>query len=206
MTENKTKKYLYALFLAIAVAAVGLVLFKFDFQILFFIRDHVRNPFLNVVVPFYTGLGDDGVIWIVVGIVMLIPKKTRKCGIMMLTALTIGFLTGECLTKNLVCRERPFIYFGWDTADLLIKAPSGYSFPSGHTCSSFAASTSIFMNNKKWGTAARVLAACIAFSRVFLFVHFPSDIIVGILWGLTAAFISKLIIDRIYRSRLEKTA
>lgn len=181
-------------------------IYSFDETILMWIQENLRNGVTDKFFSVITYVGEKGIFWILLAIVLIFIPKTRKCGIMMLTALTIGFLTGECLTKNLVCRERPFIYFGWDTADLLIKAPSGYSFPSGHTCSSFAASTSIFMNNKKWGTAALVLAACIAFSRVFLFVHFPSDIIVGILWGLTAAFISKLIIDRIYRSRLEKTA
>ncbi len=180
------------------------LIYGFDETILMWIQENLRNGFTDKFFSVITYVGEKGIFWILVGIVLLFFPKTRKCGIMMLTALTIGFLTGECLTKNLVCRDRPFIYFGLDPSELLIKAPSGYSFPSGHTCSSFAASTSVFMNNKKWGTAALALACCIAFSRVFLFVHFPTDIIVGILWGITSAVISKLIIDKIYRSRLEK--
>ena len=78
-TDNKKLTYLKWLFLAIAISSVGLVLFKFDYDILFFIKDNIRNGFLNKVVPFYTTLGDDGIIWIVLGLVLLIPKKTRKC-------------------------------------------------------------------------------------------------------------------------------
>ena len=82
----KRNLYLKAAFISIAAVLFGLLLWKFDFEILFFIKDHIRNGFLNIVVPFYTTLGDDGIIWIALGLVLLIPKKTRKCGIMVLAA------------------------------------------------------------------------------------------------------------------------
>ena len=192
MTENKTKKYLYALFLAIAVAAVGLVLFKFDFQILFFIRDHVRNPFLNVVVPFYTGLGDDGIIWIVVGIVMLIPKRTRKCGIMVLCALLVMLITNNIILKNLIARARPYATYPKLVADLadIIHIPKSYSFPSGHTVSAMATAFTIFSQHKKLGIAAIVAATLMGLSRLYVGVHFPTDVYGGVIVGaLIALFV-----------------
>ena len=91
MLENKSKKsiYLKVVALVFAIICFGLILWKFDFEILFFIRDNIRNPIMNSIVAFYTTLGDDGIIWIVLGVILLIPKKTRKCGIMVLAALLV---------------------------------------------------------------------------------------------------------------------
>ena len=192
MTENKTKKYLYAFFLAIAIASVGLVLWKFDFQILFFIRDHVRNPFLNVVVPFYTTLGDDGIIWIVIGLVMLIPQKTRKCGIMVLAALLVMLVTNNIILKNLIARARPYATYPELVADLadLIHIPKSYSFPSGHTVSAMAAAFTIFSQHKKLGIAAIVAGVLMGLSRLYVGVHFPTDVFGGIIVGaLIALFV-----------------
>ncbi|MBR2381905.1 MAG: phosphatase PAP2 family protein [Clostridia bacterium] len=192
MAENKTKKYLYAIFLAIAVAAVGLVLYKFDFQILFFIRDRIRNPFLNVVVPFYTGLGDDGIIWIVVGVLMLIPKKTRKCGIMVLAALLVMLVTNNIILKNLIARARPYATYPELVADLadIIHIPKSYSFPSGHTVSAMATAFTIFSQHKKLGIAAIVAATLMGLSRLYVGVHFPTDVYGGVIVGaLIALFV-----------------
>ena len=128
MTENKTKKYLLPLFIVLAAVSIGLVLFKFDFQILFFIRDYIRNPFLNVVVPFYTTLGDDGIIWIALGLIMLIPQKTRKCGIMVLAALLVMVVFNNLLLKNIIARARPFTTYPELIEDLIgvIHVPSSY--------------------------------------------------------------------------------
>ena len=90
MLDNQSKRnlYLQMILTAVAVVLYGLLLWRFDFEILFFIKDH-RTAFLDTVVPFYTSLGDEGIIWIVLGLLLLIPKKTRKCGIMVLGALLV---------------------------------------------------------------------------------------------------------------------
>lgn len=174
---------------------------EFDRTILFWIQDNLRNVFTDNFFSVITYFGEKGIFWLSMAVILLFFKKTRKCGIMMIGAVALGFFTGECFVKNLVCRNRPFILFEWDVENLLITAPAGFSFPSGHTCASFAASTSIFFNSRKWGIPALCFAFLIAFSRIFLFVHFPSDIIIGMLWGITAAVIVKLIVDCIYKKK-----
>lgn len=192
MTENKAKKYLFPLFIVLAIVSVGLVLFKFDFQILFFIRDHIRNSFLNVVVPFYTTLGDDGIIWIALGLIMLIPKKTRKCGIMVLAALIVMVVFNNLLLKNLIARARPYATYPELIEDLIgiIHVPSSYSFPSGHTVSAMAVAFTVLTQHKKLGSIVLVFAILMGLSRLYVGVHFPTDVYGGIVvGGLIALFV-----------------
>ena len=183
--NSKRNLYLKTTFIAIAVALFGLLLWKFDFQILFFIKDHIRNDFLNVIVPFYTTLGDDGIIWIVVGLVMLIPKKTRKCGIMVLVALLVMLVTNNIILKNLIARTRPYATYPELVADLadLIHIPKSYSFPSGHTVSAMAVAFTILTQHKKLGIVAFVMAFLMGLSRLYVGVHFPTDVYGGIIVG-----------------------
>lgn len=183
MADNKIKKYLYPIFLVIAAAAIGLVLFKFDFKILFFIRDYIRNPFLNNIVSFYTTLGDDGIIWIVFGFILLIPKKTRKCGIMVLATLIVMLITNNIILKNLIARARPYATYPELVSDLadLIHIPTSYSFPSGHTVSSMAVAFTVLTQHKKLGTVTLVLATLMGLSRLYVGVHFPTDVYCGVL-------------------------
>ena len=192
MTENKTKKYLFPLFIVLAIVSVGLVLFKFDFQILFFIRDHIRTPLLNKVVAFYTTLGDDGIIWIALGLILLIPKKTRKCGIMVLAALLVMLVTNNIILKNLIARARPYATHPELIEELIgiIHVPSSYSFPSGHTVSSMVAAFTVLTQHKKLGIATLVAATLMGISRLYVGVHFPTDVYCGIIVGaLIALFV-----------------
>ena len=194
MLENKSKKFLYlkALVLAIATISVGLILWKFDFDILFFIRDHVRNPIMNSIVAFYTTLGDDGIIWIVLGVILLIPKKTRKCGIMVLAALLVMLVTNNLILKNIVARPRPYATHPELVEDIanLIHVPKSYSFPSGHTVSAMAAACTVFSQHKKMGIVALVCATLMGLSRLYVGVHFPTDVYAGMIVGaLIALFV-----------------
>lgn len=184
-TNSKRNLYLKAAFISVAAILFGLLLWKFDFEILFFIKDHIRNDFLNVVVPFYTTLGDDGIIWIIVGLVMLIPKKTRKCGIMVLAALLVMLVTNNIILKNLIARPRPYATYPELVADLadLIHIPKSYSFPSGHTVSAMAAAFTIFTQHKKLGIVALIMAFLMGLSRLYVGVHFPTDVYGGIIVG-----------------------
>jgi undecaprenyl-diphosphatase len=189
-TDNKKLTYLKWLFLAIAISSVGLVLFKFDYDILFFIKDHIRNGFLNKVVPFYTTLGDDGIIWIVLGLVLLIPKKTRKCGIMVLAALLVMLVTNNIILKNLIARTRPYAAHPELVEELanIIHVPSSYSFPSGHTVSAMAAAFTVFTQHKKLGAVILVFGTLMGLSRLYVGVHFPTDVYGGILVGAAIAY------------------
>lgn len=140
---------------------------------------------LNVIMPKITMLGDAGIVWIVLTLILLIPKKTRRTGASMAVALVLCVIFGNIIIKNLVARPRPFDMERYALAKehLLIAAPTDYSFPSGHTLSSVAASTALFKDHSVWGFLAFVLALTIAFSRLYLQVHYPSDVLAGLILG-----------------------
>ena len=182
----KRNAYLKSILIAVIATAFGLLLWKFDFEILFFIKDHVRNSFLDVIVPFYTNLGDDGIIWIAVGLIMLIPKKTRKCGIMVLAALLVMLVVNNIILKNLIARPRPCATY--PELVELVHIPTSYSFPSGHTVSAMAVAFTILTQHKKLGIVAVIMAFLMGLSRLYVGVHFPTDVYGGIIVGAAIAF------------------
>lgn len=157
-----------------------------EFEILYQLQE-MHNAFLDPLMIGVTTLGDGGLIWILIAVILLFFKKTRNCGILMLLSMAVCFIAGNLCIKNLVHRPRPFQLDA--SVTLLIPAPGEYSFPSGHTMHGFTAATIVFLHNRKAGIAALLFAAVIAFSRMYLFVHFPTDILGGLLIGVTAAVI-----------------
>ena len=166
---------------------------KFEFAILDALQS-LHCGFLNAVMVFFTTLGELGAIWIAAGLVMLFFKKYRRLGITVLLGLVIGLLTVNFGIKNIVARPRPCAIN--TSVSLLVPFPSEYSFPSGHTVSSFSAATSIFLKNKRLGVCALVLASVIAFSRLYLYVHFPTDVLCGIAIGVAISFLSTYIMKK----------
>ena len=157
-----------------------------DFNILEFIRANMTSEFLNKIMPPITILGSGGFIWIVIAFIFIVKKKFRKDGLLLICSLLFCLLIGNLTLKPLVARIRPCDI---NTAvTLLIERPTDFSFPSGHTMTSFASALIIFNANKKLGIAAIILASLIAFSRLYLYVHFPSDIIAGLVIGLLISF------------------
>lgn len=149
----------------------------------------LHTPWLDKLMVAVTFLGDGGWIWIVTGCVLFCIKKTRKCGLAVLLSLAAGFLAGNCFLKNFIARSRPCWMLDVHTSVvLLIKNPLDYSFPSGHTLAGFEAGVSILCFDRKWGLAALFLAVLIAFSRLYLFVHFPTDVLAGAVLGTAIAF------------------
>ena len=162
---------------------------QLDMSILLWIQEHLRiaalTPFWKVI----TFLGNGGWFWLVAAAVLLIPKKTRRVGITALLSITIGFLITNVLLKNIVARPRPFD--AYTEIIPLITRPTDFSFPSGHTCASFACALVFFrMLPKKYGVPAVVLAGMVAFSRLYLGVHYPGDVLGGFL---VAVFASTLV-------------
>ena len=141
----------------------------------------LHTPFLDNLMPIITRLGNRGILWIIIAVIFLCTKKYRTTGIIMLSSLAISSLIGNDIIKPLIGRERPYVYR--EGYQLLIPPPQGFSFPSGHTISSFTASTVIFLRHRKIGTVALCIAALIAFSRLYLYVHFPSDVLGGLIMG-----------------------
>ena len=170
----------------------------FDFKFLDFLQE-LRTPFLDAVFSFITRLGDEGIIWILIALIMLCFKKTRKCGIIVALALILGTIVGNLGLKNIFARPRPFTLRPEMVDKIIISLPGSYSFPSGHTMSSFESAFAIFLYNKKWGIAPLILAILIGFSRNYLYVHYLTDVIAGAVLGIVVAvivyFIYKKYID-----------
>lgn len=159
-----------------------------DQQILDFIQNNMRSEWLDKIMVFFSFLGNGGLIWIVLAVLLLGFRKYRKTGLTMGFALLIGLFVGNLILKNLVARARPCDV--QPIVDMLIARPSDYSFPSGHTLSSFECAIVLFCNKKSWGVPALILASLIAFSRMYLYVHYPTDILSGLLIGIGSAVLA----------------
>lgn len=174
-----------------------------DFSILDALQK-IHNSVLDFIMRIITTSGDNGYIWIAACIVLLCIPKTRKIGIYTALTLIAEVILNDGIVKGIVARERPFIQnSGIDT---IIRQPSGYSFPSGHSASSFAAATAIFKHNKKLGIPAYILAALIAFSRCYFYVHFPSDVIIGSLFGIAIGICMNKLLNFIAEKIRKKSA
>ncbi len=141
--------------------------------------------------PLISKLGNGGIIWLVLSGLLCVFPKYRKAGVTMLTALALDVLLCNVMLKPLVGRMRPFtVNTG---VELLINAPKDFSFPSGHTAASFAAAFALlFVKNKLW-IPSMILASLIAFSRLYLYVHYPTDVLAGILLGLIVSVAANVI-------------
>ena len=158
-----------------------------DWSILHWIQENLRCGVLDFLVPKITALGDGGILWIVLCLILLCTKKYRTCGIFMAISLVIGLLTGNLLLKNLIARDRPC----WidPSVELLIKNPHDYSFPSGHTLHSFIGAVSLWKTNRVMGYVAMPLAVLISLTRLYLYVHYPTDILAGAVLGTVIVFV-----------------
>lgn len=154
---------------------------NFDISILDWIQAHLRCGFLDSFVVILNYVMTSGILWIVLGIVLLFFRKTRAAGIILLAALAAVFLIGDVALKHLVSRPRPFTV-NTDIV-LLMKKPNGSSFPSTHSGLAAAATTVLLAKQRPIGIAALVLTICIAFSRLYLYFHYPTDVLCGLLLG-----------------------
>lgn len=158
-------------------------LLQLDGSVLLWIQEFLRSDLWSWFWISVTRLGDSGFIWLTSAILMLFFKKTRKVGIAALCSIALCFIITNLGLKNIVARPRPYTQI----AELMILThpESSFSFPSGHTANSFAVALIYFrMLPKKYGIAAVVLAALIGFSRLYIGVHYPSDVIGGFLVAL----------------------
>lgn len=158
-----------------------------------------HTELLDGVMIFISALGNGGFLWIALSVVLLIPQRTRRIGFTMMGAMALSYVLGNLMLKNLIARARPCTV---DTSvTLLIPQPGEYSFPSGHTLNGFTAATVIFLYSKKAGIPALLFAAAIAFSRLYLFVHYPTDILGGILLGIADAVIVYMLAQKIIKKQ-----
>ena len=154
---------------------------QLDFAILDWMQAHLCCALLDALMPKVTLLAEYGIALILLGLVLLCVKRYRICGAAVLGSLAGGLLIGNGLLKNLVARPRPC----WINPDvsLLVAMPKDYSFPSGHTLHCFIAATVLMCYDRRLGIPALGMALLVSFSRLYLYVHFPSDILAGALLG-----------------------
>ncbi|NLK39439.1 MAG: phosphatase PAP2 family protein [Clostridiales bacterium] len=170
-------------------------------EILTYIQTVIRSAPLDLFMKIITTLGDAGILWILACLVMLIFKKTRIVGIAGAISLIAEFLCVNVVLKNIIQRARPYEVI--EGLNILIATPHDYSFPSGHAGSAFAvAIVMLLMLPKRWGIPALIMASLMALSRLYVGVHFPTDVIAGALIGMGTAFFSVFLVDRL---KLETT-
>lgn len=172
---------------------------SFDLPILEWIAANLRCGFLDVLMPLITLLGDAGIFWILCSVALICIPKYRKIGLSMGISLLIGLLVCNVTLKPLVGRIRPYDYqllHFQKEITLLVEGLHDFSFPSGHTIASFEAATALLLGNKKLGIPAMVLAVLIAFSRLYLYMHYPTDVLTSVVLGIGIAFLGTFLVNK----------
>lgn len=164
----------------------------FEFQILDFIQQ-LHTPILDTFMIFVSKLGDKGAVWIVLAVLLLIFPKTRKAGMLVAAALIIDAVLCNIMLKPMVARVRPYDI---NTAvEILVAKPKDFSFPSGHTAASFAAASALWFSKEgKLWMPALLLAVLIALSRMYLYVHYPTDVLGGAILGIFCGWLANTLI------------
>lgn len=167
---------------------------RLDAGTLLFIQDTIRNPVLTPVFMAITVLGNGAAVWILMSLGMAASGKTRKTALMCAAALLVSLLINNIVLKNMVGRIRP--YDAIEGLIPLIGKPRDYSFPSGHTGSSFAAAWVLYRRlPKRLGIPALALAGLIGISRLYLGVHYPTDVLFGVLSGIGSGCVAIAIVS-----------
>lgn len=167
-----------------------------DVKILSFINNKLHHRTLDKIMPLITALGNGGIVWLAMSLYFISNVNYRAQGYMIIAALTLTTIIGEGIIKHIIRRTRPLI--NMLERKLLISKPLTYSFPSGHAASSFAAAGIFIAMDNKLSVLVLILASLIAFSRIYLNVHYPTDVLIGAVLGLIC---SKIVIT-MYHSEI----
>ena len=209
--------------IAQAKALLDSLAITFDFPILEFIRNYLTNPFLDKAMPYITLFGEWGAFWIAVALILVLIPKTRKTGWSMGAAMALGLIICNGILKTLIARDRPFLFYtvermqqytlpelkNWvpmaaEDIKWLVQSDLHRSFPSGHTICCFEAATVLMLRNKWAGIPATIIAFLVAYSRLYLYVHYPTDVIFSIFAGILLGLLGTAIVAIIYKVRPRK--
>jgi undecaprenyl-diphosphatase len=178
---------------------IFLTIKNLDIQWFYIVNQSIHNAFFNVVMPIISNAGENGLIWLLLALILyLTGPKNRRTSFLMLVALFTSFVLGEEILKHIFQRPRPFLSL--EGVNLLVAAPGSFSFPSGHTANAFASSLVIARKVPRLAWAVLLLAVVIAFSRVYVGVHYPLDILGGGLLGFLCARFVLGLEASVYRS------
>ena len=168
----------------------------FEFQILDKLQT-IHTPLLDRFMVAITKLGDAGIVWIILTVILLLIPKTRKSGVYMAVALIADLIICNVILKPIVARIRPYS---------INQTVKDYSFPSGHTAASFASVSALyFAGRKRMAAGALIVSVLIAFSRMYLYVHYPTDVLGGLIIGLLCGWIADMIIQKVMEKRSRKS-
>ena len=170
----------------------------FDHSILLWIQESLRSAAATPAVTFITHLGDKGIFWILLTLVLIAFRRTRRIGVACLISMVFGLVITNVVIKNWAARIRPYDFF--NDLTVIIERQKDFSFPSGHTTNAFACAWVIFrMAKKRYGVPALVLAILIALSRRYVGVHYPTDVFAGVVIGILSAECARLIVRTLRR-------
>lgn len=181
---------------------------NFDLSVFQWIQS-IQNEFFDALMVGITTLGNGGAIFIALGLVLLFTKKYRKAGLGVLVALLVMLLCNDLFLKEFFARPRPFNLFETDPEKYafwakgyiypeLISKPTSFSFPSGHTASAFAAAIALLWHNRKLGIPITIFSALMGFSRIYVEVHYCTDVIAGVVSGVICAFVAVVIVKYLF--------
>lgn len=176
-----------------------------DENILLWIQNNLRFDWLTPIVKVITEIGNLGLIWLITSILLICFKKTRKVGYICLLSLVVNFIINNLILKNAGARVRPYEVV--DGLQCLIEKQRDFSFPSGHAGSAFSVAVPMFAKlPKKYGIPTLIFAFLIALSRLYVAVHYPSDVLVGMVLGTVIGILAIIVIDKLYAIKRLKTA
>lgn len=175
-------------------------LLALDGAVLLWIQEYIRADWLTPAVKTVTKLGNLGFIWIVLCLGLLCFKKTRKAGAAGLLALVFSLILNNLILKRFIARIRPYEVIAG--LELLVKPATDFSFPSGHSASSFAAATAVVRTQKtsKWRFLLLIGAVCMALSRLYIGIHYPSDVICGSISGICCGWAASIVMEKVCES------
>ena len=178
-----------------AILQFDSAIFRFDSAILLWIQDNLRTDFLTPVIKVITHLGDKGIFWILVTLALLAFRKTRRLGVFCGVSMLIGLIVTNVILKNWVARIRPYELI--QGLECIVGKAKDFSFPSGHATNSLACSWVLFRKApRKWGVPALVLAILISLSRLYVGIHYPTDVLGGAVIGLGSAALSLRLVPK----------
>ncbi|MGN0447742.1 MAG: phosphatase PAP2 family protein [Acutalibacteraceae bacterium] len=184
---------------------------NFDLSVFEWIQS-IQTPILNAIMKVITTMGDEGIIFIAMALVLVFTKKYRKAGFTMLAALGIMLVCNNLVLKEIFERTRPFNLFAEDSVKYalwggenakyvfpnIVEQPHSFSFPSGHTSSAFAAAIAVLWYDRKIGIPTTIFAFLMGFSRIYVEVHYCTDVIAGAIVGTIYALLAVLIAKYLY--------
>ena len=180
------------------------IFLPFDSSILLWIQNNLRSGFLTPIMVCITHLGDKGILWILLSLVLLFMYRTRRLGVVCAASMVLGLIVTNIILKNWVARVRPYEVI--EGLECIVRKAHDWSFPSGHATNSLACAWVLFRRTeKKYGVPALVLAILISLSRLYVGIHYPTDVLAGIAIGIASAETSMWAVPRLER-RFPKAA